>query len=150
MIFERISASDINDLAMMAHELWPDATIPELLTEFRERLSSDKDLLYICKRKDHSPVGFIHLSLRMEYVEGVSSFPVGYVEGIYVRKQYRRKGIASQLLRLGESWALEKGCTDLASDSEIRNPVSHPFHLSAGFCEVNRIVCYVKPIRNKS
>ena len=35
------------------------------------------------------PIGFAQCTLRNDYVEGSSSSPVGYLEGIYVKDEYR-------------------------------------------------------------
>lgn len=91
-------------------------------------------------------MGFINLSIRVDYVEGSNSTPVGYVEGIYVMDGYRKQGIATKLLKQGEVWAKDHGCTQMASDIEIPNAISYDFHLSVGFQEANRIICFIKDI----
>jgi aminoglycoside 6'-N-acetyltransferase I len=84
--------------------------------------------------------------LRHDYVEGTKTSPVGYLEGIYVREEYRRSGVAKELLECCEQWAKEKGCTEFASDCELTNEKSIAFHSAAGFSEANRIVCFTKTI----
>ena len=41
---------------------------------------------------------------------------------------------------------LKKHCTEFASDCEINNEISLQFHLSMGFEEANRIICFRKDI----
>lgn len=36
------------------------------------------------------------------------------------------------------------GCTEPASDCELDNDESLAFHLSAGFSEANRVICFAK------
>lgn len=42
-------------------------------------------------------------------VEGTSTNPVGYLEGIFVKKAYRKNGIAKELLNACLKWAKEQG-----------------------------------------
>ncbi len=82
----------------------------------------------------------------MEYVPGATTFPIGYIEGIYVKRAYRRQGVALQLAQTGEKWALEKGCRQMASDTWVWNTASQAFHVKAGFMEKERLVTYIKRI----
>ena len=84
--------------------------------------------------------------LRHDYVEGTHSSPVGYLEGIFVKEDYRKRGIAKKLLQACEQWSKEKGCTEFASDCEITNEQSLKFHLKADFSEANRIICFTKKL----
>ena len=76
--------------------------------------------------------------MRNDYVEGTDSSPVGYLEGVFVSDDCRRKGYASELVAECEKWAKEKGCTEFASDCELDNVDSVTFHAALGFEEANR------------
>jgi aminoglycoside 6'-N-acetyltransferase I len=52
--------------------------------------------------------------------------------------------VARLLCRAVESWAREQGCTELASDADVGNQISHATHQALGFDEVERVVCYHK------
>lgn len=130
-------------LANLAAELWPKHSVEELATEFTELLSRRDRAIFI-KMTDDVVVGFAECSVRSDYVEGTSRSPVGYLEGIYVKKQYRNCGYAKELLYACENWAKEYGCNEFASDTELINTKSISFHLHVGFQEANRIVCFVK------
>ena len=93
------------------------------------------------------PIGFAQCSLRHDYVEGTSSSPVGYLEGIFVREEYRRRGYGTELLRACEAWAANRGCREFASDCELDNADSFRFHMAAGFLEANRVICFVKELK---
>ena len=80
-------------------------------------------------------------------MEGTETSPVGYLEGIYVKAPFRRRGVAGQLLRACEAWAGRMGCTEFASDCELNNMDSLSFHLRMGFEEANRIICFTKKLR---
>jgi len=127
----------------LASLLWPEHDMEELQTEFAELIGSKRDAVYLYYNQD-IPVGFAHCSLRHDYVEGTSTSPVGYLEGVYVRPEYRGRGVAAELLKSCEDWAKDIGCTEFASDCELQNTDSLAFHLSAGFSEANRIIHFTK------
>lgn len=128
--------------AALAAELWPHAASDELLAEF-EAFSPEEGAVFLAVEGD-TPVGFAQCQLRHDYVEGTDSSPVGYLEGIYVREEYRGRGLAKALLSACENWAREQNCLEFASDCELDNGGSIAFHLGTGFTEANRIVCFTK------
>lgn len=121
--------------AKLCVSLWPDTDIEAILAESEPQ----EDFLYFVGEE---AVAFISLSLRHDYVEGTETSPVGYLEGIYVKPEYQRQGIATLLLNHGKSWAKENGCTEFASDCELWNEDSRKFHERMGFVEANRIICF--------
>jgi len=118
--------------------LWPDSTPSELIHERIEGRFRN-EFLYL---KEGVPVGFISLAVRRDYVEGAQTNPVGYVEGIYVRPECRRQGIAKELVEFAKQWTKDHGLTEIASDCERDNEASRVFHERMGFSEVNSIICY--------
>ncbi|MGD6774609.1 GNAT family N-acetyltransferase [Sutcliffiella horikoshii] len=86
----------------MALDLWPESTEEELHESFHEIMASswDKILFY---RIGNEFVSFIHLSIRVDYVEGTESSPTGYIEGVYVKPEFRRKGYSAKLVEAGRS-----------------------------------------------
>ena len=91
-------------------------------------------------------VGFAEISIRSDHVEGTKNSPVPYLEGWYVDPDFRGKGIGKALIKAAEEFALEKGFTELASDTEIGNNTSIEIHKKTGFTEVGRSVHFVKSI----
>lgn len=134
---------EANVLATLAIKMWKDHEIDELKQEFCELLNN-KNVICFIKYIDDLPIAFAQCQLRHDYVEGTNSSPVGYLEGIFVLEEYRNKGYAKELLKECEKWAKEKGCLEFASDCEIYNDSSLKFHISMGFEEVNRIICFKK------
>lgn len=98
------------------------------------------------KYENGMPIGFAQCQLRYDYVEGTSTSPVGYLEGIFVKEGYRNKGYAKELLAECESWAKENHCHEFASDCEIDNINSFHFHKAMNFTEANRIICFTKTL----
>lgn len=91
-------------------------------------------------------MGFAQCQLRHDYVEGTESRPVGYLEGIYVVEEFRKQGLAKELLKTCEDWARKQGCHEFASDCELDNQESYKFHMNVGFEEANRVICFTKQL----
>ena len=134
---------DYKRVAELAVLLWPNNNIRDLEIEIKDFILSDDNAFFIYF-DDIVPVAFAHCSLRNDYVEGTESSPVGYLEGIFVRSEYRNKGYAKELLKQCEEWSRSKGCREFASDCELHNIESLKFHLKVGFEEANRIICFKK------
>lgn len=141
----RAGAGDLETLARLAALLWDHHTANELMAEFAALLCGGKAQFFI-KYENGIPVGFAQCQLRQDYVEGTSSSPVGYLEGIFVKEGHRGKGYARELLAQCEVWAKENGCREFASDCEIDNASSLRFHQATGFAEANRIICFTKAL----
>ena len=144
-VIREATQADILALAELAIKMWSDNTISELQSEFFDLICSDNAVCFI-KYVGNKAVGFAQCQLRNDYVEGTDTSPVGYLEGIFIEKEYRHSGYAKELLSKCEKWAKEKHCTEFASDCEIDNDISLEFHLSMGFEEENRIICFRKDI----
>ena len=136
---------DSRILANLAVQMWDSHTVNELETEFIETLT-DKQSVFFIKYINDLPVGFAQCGLRTDYVEGTESSPVGYLEGIFVKDEYRKNGYAKELLCACEVWAKDMGCTEFASDCELDNIGSLSFHIAMGFDEANRIICFKKKL----
>lgn len=144
-LVQKATAADAHILAKMAVQMWSGHTVDELEAEFSETLLCEHSAFFI-KYSNHVPAGFAQCGLRSDYVEGTESSPVGYLEGIFVNTDDRKKGYASQLLLACEQWAKDMGCTEFASDCELDNIDSLKFHMAMGFDEANRIICFRKSI----
>lgn len=143
-----IRQAEKKDAAVLAHlaaQLWNGHSQAELEREL-ERLTENPDAACFIRYVGEEAVGFAQCQLRRDYVEGTSSSPVGYLEGIFVREEYRRRGYARELLACCEIWAKEKHCTEFASDCDLDNESSLAFHLAMGFDVANRIICFRKSI----
>lgn len=145
-MIEIMTRENMSHCYEMTKKLWSYIDEEELREEVEIYLSSDKYISYMYKGEDDTYLGFIQLSIRNDYVEGSTSSPVAYIEGIYVDENSRGLGIAKKLVEAGADWGKSKNCKQLASDTEIENQLSIDFHTSIGFEEANRIVCFIKDI----
>ena len=141
---KKAQSADISDIARLAAIMW-DHPVEELAEEFKALAESPEAALFAAVAKNEI-IGFAQCQLRHDYVEGCSTSPVGYLEGIFVEERCRRQGVARALLHACEDWARSKGCTEFASDCELTNVESQEFHRAVGFEEANRIVAYVRKI----
>jgi len=112
-----------------------------------EQILADADdwAVFVACGAEGRCVGFLEAWLR-EYAEGTSSSPVGYIEGWYVEEEYRCHGTGRLLVEAAEDWARSRGCTEMASDSQIDNVGGIRAHLHLGYREVERIVCFLKQL----
>ena len=140
---KKAAMRDLETVVKLAMELWPHHLAEELAEEFSAILVRENAAVFLAY-EGGAAVGFAQCQLRHDYVEGTSSSPVGYLEGIYVRASDRHLGFAGQLMRACEDWARGQHCTEFASDCQIDHTESLSFHLKMGFKEANRIICFAK------
>ena len=144
MIYQE-KPNDSYTVAQLAIKLFKDNDIDSLKKEFIDIINNENNRVFIYIL-DNKPIGFAQCGLRYDYVEGTQSSPVGYLEGIFVEETFRNRGCARELLAACQAWAKEKGCSEFASDCELDNRASLSFHLSMGFEEANRIICFTKKL----
>lgn len=141
----KATCSDALLVAKLAIQMWEDNTVEGLTEDLEKIIASPESAVFLLYHEEKA-VGFAQCQLRHDYVEGTDSSPVGYLEGIFVEEEFRKKGYAKELLTSCESWAKEMGCTEFASDCELENTGSLAFHLSMGFTEANRVICFTKEL----
>lgn len=144
-IIEPISKDNVINLTNLFLGLWKDCDFDEELENCEKILSSESETCFLIKVQDEY-VAFIHLTIRSDYVEGSSHSPTAYIEGIFVKENFRHLGFSRQLLKLAEEWSKQKDCNELASDTELTNFSGIDFHNKVGFRETNRIVCFIKEL----
>jgi len=109
----------------------------------------DKEMSQIIKREDwfclfikdneNKILGFVELSSR-NVVDGCLSSPVAYIEGLFIKKEYRENGLGSKSIEVIKSWCKERGFTELGADTELVNKRAQKFFNAVGFHETFRIV----------
>lgn len=144
-MIKKAGIENLEEIAKLAVLMWTENTVQGLIDEFTN-IITEGDAQFFLKYDRDVPVGFAQCQLRNDYVEGTETSPVGYLEGIFIKEEYRHKGYAKELLFECEKWAKEKGCWEFASDCEIDNAASLSFHMALGFKEANRIICFTKKL----
>jgi aminoglycoside 6'-N-acetyltransferase I len=146
MTVEQATAATIGDWVAMRAALWPHAPRQELEHEAASLLAKTPTATAFLLRDGSTAVAFVEATIRVDNVNGCSTSPVAFLEGIYVQSDWRRRGAARLLCRAVEAWARSRGCTELASDTEIENETSQTMHEALGFEESERVICYHKRI----
>ena len=118
----------------------------ELYTRNKNDLQNPNIAMFLAL-DDNKAIGFSHVALKNEecWTESESS-PVGHLEAIYVCPDYRKQGIAENLIVMCENWSRDKGCIELASDCDLDNESSLAFHLKVGFKETHRLIHFSKSL----
>ena len=121
--------------------LWPDVSEAEQLSGMADTLARGH-YVRLAVTACGSAVGLVEASKRVDYVNGTSSSPVAFLEGLYVVPTSRRQGVARVLVESVVQWALAEGCSELASDSLLDNSAAHAAHRALGFEETERVVYF--------
>ena len=130
--------------------LWPDSSAQEHLAEMAALLAEPHRFAqFIAYNETSTPVGLVEAALRSDYVNGTTSSPVAFLEGIFVVPEERRCGVARALVGAVETWARDRGCTEFASDASVDNLQSHQLHDALGFVETERVVYFKKVLASK-
>ena len=135
-----VKERDINEWFRLRKLLWDESSDEEHKTEMLDIYEhTDSQLVLVAETENGNLIGFLEASIR-PFVEDCHTDHVGYLEGWFVEEEYRRYGVGRRLVRSAESWARSKGCTEMASDSEIGNDLSLKAHLNLGYDETSRLV----------
>ena len=144
-MISEMKSNEIRQVARLALQLFNESAEEELVDEFSKLLHNENAKIFLCY-DEATLIGFAHCQLRYDYVEGTFSSPVGYLEGIYISEEYRRRGYAKQLVDKCCEWARRMGCEEFASDCEVENVQSALFHKAMDFNEINRLICFTKKL----
>jgi aminoglycoside 6'-N-acetyltransferase I len=142
------NATDSGWLSLRSR-LWPDGSEAEHLRYMADALARGH-CVRLAYAPNESALGFIEASQRVDYVNGTSTSPVTFLEGLYVEPFARRKGVARALVAEVERWAAAQGCSELASDSLIDNVTAHAAHRALGFEETERVAYFRRTVGGAS
>lgn len=140
----KVTSAEKDAWLQMRKGVWPEATDDSLLYDMDEILASEIDAVFMAF-VDGVAAGMIETSTR-EYAEGCESSPVGYIEAWFVEGEFRKTGVAGELVQAAENWAREKGCVEMGSDTWLENESSIRAHEKLGYKEVDRLVHFVKQL----
>ena len=142
MLIETCTGAMVEDWLELRQALWPEADEQQLRLETSALVGRPDRAIALLVREHALAVGFAEATLRHDYVNGCATSPVGFLEGIYVRPAWRRRGVARRLCDAIAAWAAGLGCSELASDTEIDNRASQAMHRALGFEQMERVVCF--------
>ena len=145
-IIEMSNPADTSWLEMRGH-LWPHLDKISHQKELEHLLvEPSRFIAFLAVHPDGQAIGFAETTVRTDYVNGCDSRPVAFLEGIYVKPEFREIGVAKKLCESVERWGYSQGCTELASDALLNNTISHQMHHKLGFKETERVVYFKKSL----
>jgi aminoglycoside 6'-N-acetyltransferase I len=147
-IIEMGTMKNVEPWTALRAALWPHRSLEYHRAELDRTFLSQggEAVAFIARNAANEAAGFAEATLRHDYVNGCSSSPVLFLEGIYVRPADRRKGIARLLCNAVADWGKSLGCVEFGSDAPLENSASHALHSALGFAETQRVVFFRKPL----
>lgn len=143
---ELLTAADSDAWTELRMQLWPQHSLDELRRDGDALLARGDGAVVFVARSEEGLVGFAEATLRVDFVNGSSTSPVTFLEGLYVAPRRRRQGVARALCGAVERWGAGRGCTEFASDALLENEEGFSAHVALGFAETERVVYFLKPI----
>lgn len=141
MTIRLATAEDIDGWSALRAQLWPTESATEHAVSAAQVISAGGTDALLAFDVQGRLVGFVEVSLR-PIAEGCESSPVGYVEGWFVIPGQRGTGVGRRLMLAAEDWARSRGCTEMASDTELENLASQEAHERLGYERVATLVVY--------
>ena len=120
------------EVANLAIQMWEDNSIEGLTEEFIELIEKEDAQIFIKFVQDKA-VGFAQCQLRYDYVEGTESSPVGYLEGIFLEKEYRGKGYATECLNYAKRIAQNENAYKMMLLTGSKKESTLNFYKNAGY-----------------
>jgi aminoglycoside 6'-N-acetyltransferase I len=145
MIFDvrEMNAGDRAAWAEMRSALWPRDLPAEHLRSIDGILAGDDTWGFIAEAAEGAPAGFAELAIR-NYANGCDSEPVPFLEGVFVKPQFRPRRAGARLMAHFEAFLAARGFHELGSDALADDPASHAAHRGWGFSETERVVYFRK------
>ncbi|SCB10761.1 aminoglycoside 6'-N-acetyltransferase [Rhizobium hainanense] len=144
MRIEQAADEHLEAWVRLRTELWPDSSFERHRAELAQFRANENAVAFLAIDRAGHVVGFAEATLRHDYVNGCETSPVLFLEGIYVRPEHRREGVAQALCQAVAAWGRSADCTEFASDALIDNLASHAFHTALGFVETRRVIYFRK------
>jgi aminoglycoside 6'-N-acetyltransferase I len=138
------TSDHVNVWAELRYALWPWEDVDDHAEEAAELyLAGHPDRVAFVALDDAGDViAFAEASLRRDYVEGCETSPVAFLEGVYVKPDVRKSGVARALVDAVADWGRAQDCTECASNVLFDNVERQAFQAAIGFEETERVVYY--------
>jgi aminoglycoside 6'-N-acetyltransferase I len=146
MVIRPVMAADEAEWLRMHKALRPTPSDEMLAAGMIEQLNAQQRAVFVIDRGNGKLGGFVDVSIRPGR-EGNTSVRTAYVESLYVDPDLRRQGFGRELLAAAERWAVTKGMTEIASETENDDRRTIAIHKALGFREGWRRVYFLKSLR---
>jgi aminoglycoside 6'-N-acetyltransferase I len=141
----QMTDADLAAWAEMRCALWPEDSEAAHRAAIAKLLGRGNAWGLVAETEAGTAVGFAEVALR-PYANGCESEPVPFLEGIWVREAFRRRGVAARLLAHIERFLALHGYREIGSDTPLDNVSSQAAHRAWGFSETERVVYFRKVI----
>jgi aminoglycoside 6'-N-acetyltransferase I len=145
MRIEAATLESLEDWLELRQALWS-WDLAEHRAEALAALANPGAVTFLARDDQGHAIGFAEATLRHDYVNGCTTSPAGFLEGIFVKEPNRGRGVARVLVKAVEDWTRGRGCRELASDAWIDDGNSHRMHERLGFSETERVVYFRKSL----
>jgi aminoglycoside 6'-N-acetyltransferase I len=130
--------------------LWPDEPAREHARHIhgllRGTARTTLPLTLFVAETGEGPIGFVEVGLR-SHANGCDGLrPVGFLEGWFVARGFRRQGIGAKLVHAAEQWCRAHGCREMASDTWSSHRLSIAAHRALGYAVDGRYVNFRKSL----
>ena len=144
ILVRTMAEADRSSWARMRSALWPEEAVEDHAREIDGLLSSGEAWGFSAE-VGRAPAGFAELAIR-KHANGCLSRPVLFLEGIWVEEEFRQHAVGSRLIAHAAAFAVAQGFTEIGSDADIDNLISHAAHRGWGFVETERVVYFRKSL----
>ena len=133
--YRAMIALDVPVLVGIEKEIYPES--PWSAAQFKEELSGvPKSRKYIIAQEENQIVGYAGIALAGDVAD---------IHTLTVLPDFRRRGIASQMLRDLEAWAQEKGIASFMLEMREGNAEAQPLYEKHGYQVISRRDNYYAP-----
>jgi GNAT superfamily N-acetyltransferase len=118
----------VDEIERNMSDLWIESILNIARSSMLERRMDDET--FVLKMRDGSYAGSLWLGTSADQF---TCEITGYILGIFVEPEFRRKGIGSALLRYAEDWCRERGFLSLTLNVGWQNESARSFYESHGY-----------------
>ncbi len=147
LVIRQATQHDLPTWSRMRAQLWPTESAKQHAHDLGSFFKNSKTTRAWIALSKNKPIGFAESSVR-PFANGCDSFPVVFLEGIWVDPALRKHGVARSLVQAVENWAKSKGILEIGSDTQLTNKLSQKCHKKWGFEETERVVYFRKILTN--
>ena len=140
----RAVESDAEELARLTSQLGYPASPAIIRSRLGRLLPSSEDCLLVAEDSSGKLTGWIH-GILAQLLESDGRVEIG---GLVVDIEWRRRGIARQLVRALEDWAVERGAAELSVRCREDRAESHKFYESLFFRHIKTQRVFRKRVGN--
>src|ERR1700674_1093381 len=108
----KMTAFDRAAWAEMRSSLWPEHSASDHADDIEELIRAEDAWSFIAGTAYGAHVGFAEVAIH-KYANGCETRPVPFLEGIWVKAEFRRQGVGTRLIRHVEAFVAERGFREI-------------------------------------